>query len=95
MFYKNRKTGDKFLHLATAQNIETMKNQIVFCPNDSENSIYTMLEDKFHSEYEAVAMIEKAAWRGNRIGVFLYVLIILVSKAMSKTRLSLRAWAGF
>jgi len=61
MYYKNRRTGEKFIHLAIAQNIDTMKNQIVFCPDDSEHSIFTMTEDKFYSEYETVMISDKAA----------------------------------
>lgn len=61
MIYKNRRTGEKFIHLAIAQNLESMKNHVVFCPDDSEHSVFTMQEDKFYSEYETVVITEKAA----------------------------------
>ena len=58
MYYENKATGDLFIFLSMAQNLETMRNQIVFCHAENEMAIFTISEERFIERYQA---IEKAA----------------------------------
>lgn len=44
MKYKNRKTGELFIHLARAVRLNGMSpvDTIVFCPSDKSSAIFTM-----------------------------------------------------
>ncbi len=61
MQYINRLTGDVFLYLATAKNVETMKHQVIFCAADSEQDIFIMSMDKFNVEYKVIDKLKNAA----------------------------------
>ncbi len=56
MEYKNRKTGESFIFLAHAVNLDGLNpvSVVIFCPCDNEHSIFTMAVDQFKIQFKAV-----------------------------------------
>ena len=59
MKYKNRKTGEIFIHLAHAVNLDGLNpvSVVIFCPEDNEHSIFTMAVDLFNVQFQATCEI--------------------------------------
>lgn len=58
MKYKNRKTGEIFIRLAHAVNLNGLNpvSVVIFCPHDNEHSIFTMAVDQFKIQFETVCV---------------------------------------
>jgi len=61
MYFEHKTTGQKIFKLALAINLDTMAEQVLFCPDNCENTIFSMSVDKFDSHYHAVVKQLEAA----------------------------------
>lgn len=56
MKYKNRLTGEVYLHLAYAFHLDGASpvQVVLFCPDDNDNIIYSMPTERFEREFKTV-----------------------------------------